>query len=98
MPIKTFAALVESFGRPQDARPDKPRPGKRSSASLVGLKPGETYGHLKCFRRDGPSGGALEWLVSCKICNAHIRVKGEYLRRARDTCMIDGCNTKFWTR
>jgi hypothetical protein len=70
---RSFADLVESFGHPQDASP-------------VELKPGDQRGHLRLIRRDGPSGGSLEWLCHCRLCGCDIRVSGSYLRAAGDYC------------
>jgi hypothetical protein len=92
---KSFRDLLDHMAaaNPQDARPRanlEPRPvGLKPGLPKVGLLPGDTYGHLKCIRRDGPSGGQLEWLCACR-CGATIRVSGNYLREATDKCQLCG--------
>jgi hypothetical protein len=65
---KSFRDLLASFAPPRDNKATR-RP------AVVGLKPGDTYGHLQIISRNGVSGNPLEWLCACR-CGATIRVSG----------------------
>jgi hypothetical protein len=79
---KSFRDLLASFAPPRDNK-------ATSRPAVVGLKPGDTYGHLQIISRNGASGNPLEWLCACR-CGATIRVSGNYLREATDKCQLCG--------